>query len=109
MSEAAEDRTGAHAREQSEQEMERLLLSSAAAIQRLIAERDTLRAQVGVQERELGQLQRHVTLFHDSYRRLSSEFIAQFQRIDDALSGIAGGKAQENQAPRTEPESGSKC
>ncbi len=109
MSEAAEDKTDARAAGQSEQEMERLLLSSAEAIQRLIAERDALRAQVGVQERELGQLQRHVTLFHDSYRRLTSEFVAQFQLIDDALSGIAGGKAQENEAPRTEPESGSEC
>ncbi len=107
MSEAAEDRTGAHG--QAGQEMERLLLSSAAAIQRLIAERDALRAQVGVQERELGQLQRHVTLFHDSYRRLTSEVLAQFQLVDDALSGIAGGKVQENEASRAEPESGSEC
>lgn len=109
MSEAAQDRTNARAAGQNEQEMERLLLSSAEAIQRLIAERDALRAQVGTQARELGQLQRHVALFHDSYRRLTSEFVTQFQLIDDALSGIAGGKAPENEAARTEPEAGSKC
>ena len=109
MSETAEDRPGAPASGHSEREMERLLLSSAAAIQRLVAERNALSAQVEAQARELGQLRRHVALFHDSYRRLTSEFVAQFQLIDDALSGIAGGNTQEDEAPGTEPDSGSKC
>jgi predicted RNase H-like nuclease (RuvC/YqgF family) len=107
MSEAAEEGPEARASGQSEREMERLLLSSAAAIQRLIAERNALRAQVEAQARELQQLKRHVALFHDSYRRLTSEFVDQFQLIDDALSGISGETMQENEAPRTEPDFGS--
>jgi len=107
MNEPAQDRTEARAAGQAEQEMERLLLSSAEAIQRLIAERDALRAKVGAQAQELGRLQRHVALFHDSYRRLTSEFVTQFQLIDDALSGVAKGKAHENGLSGTEPEAGS--
>jgi uncharacterized membrane protein len=109
MSEAAQDRTEARAGREAEREMERLLLSSAQAIQRLIAERDALRAQVGLQQQELKRLQRHVALFHDTYRRLTSEFVSQFQLIDDALSGVVGEKPQENEASQPEPEAGSRC
>ena len=109
MSEAAQNRMDTPAGGSPEREMERLLLSSAEAIQRLIAERDQLRAQIGLQERELGHLNRHVALFHDSYRRLTNEFVTQFQLIDDALSGAVGGKMQENEASGAEPDAGSNC
>ena len=65
-----------------------MLLASAGAIQRLIAERNTLRSRVEAQERELTRLQRHVTLIHDSYRRLTSEFVTQFQLIESAVSNF---------------------
>ena len=87
-SEAA-GKSGAEFRQHgSEQDMELVLLASAGAIQRLIAERNTLRARVEAQERELTRLQRHVALIHDSYRRLTNEFVTQFQLIDNAVSNF---------------------
>jgi hypothetical protein len=89
-----------------EREIERLLLDAAGALQRLVAERDALKARVEVQERELNRLQEHVTLFHDSYRRLTSEFIAQSQLIDNAVSSYVGGKSAQNEPPKAEPGGG---
>jgi len=85
MGEAAE-KSGAETGHQGpEREIERILLASAGAIQRLIAERNALRNRAEAQERELAQLRRNVTLIHDSYRRLTTEFMNQFQLIDSAV------------------------
>jgi hypothetical protein len=87
-SEAA-GKSGAEFRQHgSEQDIELVLLASAGAIQRLIAERNALRLRVEAQERELTRLQRHVALIHDSYRRLTNEFVTQFQLIDNAVSNF---------------------
>jgi len=72
------------------QDIERLLLASAGAIQRLVAERNALRSRVDVQERELTRLRHQTTLIHDSYRRLTTEFVTQFQLIDSAVSNFVG-------------------
>jgi hypothetical protein len=96
----AEMQTG---RQGAEREVERLLLDAAGALQRLVAERDALKARVETQERELNRLQEHIALFHDSYRRLTSEFIAQSQLIDGAVSRFVGAKATEIQPFKTEP------
>jgi hypothetical protein len=85
----AQDKPGAETRQHgTDQDIELVLLASAGAIQRLIAERNTLRNRVEAQERELTRLQRHVTLIHDSYRRLTSEFVTQFQLIESAVSNF---------------------
>jgi hypothetical protein len=97
----AEMQTG---RQGAEREVERLLLDAAGALQRLVAERDALKARVETQERELTRLQEHIALFHDSYRRLTSEFIAQSQLIDGAVSRFVGTKGPEIQPFKTEPE-----
>lgn len=104
VSEAAEGfgaRIGEHS---AEREIERLLLDAAGALQRLVAERNRLRARVDAQERELVRLQEHVALFHDSYRRLTSEFIAQSQLIDSAVSHFVGATPAENEPLKAEPE-----
>ena len=90
-----------------EREVERLLLDAAGALQRLVAERDTLKARVEAQERELNRLQQHVSLFHDAYRRLTSEFITQSQVIDSAVSRFVGANPQQNEPLQREPEAGS--
>ena len=64
---------------------ERFALAVAAAIQRLIAERNALRSRSTAQERELARLRRNLTLIRDSYRRLTSEFVTQLQRINSAV------------------------
>jgi hypothetical protein len=97
---AGEVRTGEHS---AEREVERLLLDAAGALQRLVAERDALKVRVEAQERELTRLQEHVALFHDSYRRLTSEFIAQSQLIDSAVSRFVGAEPKENERLKTEP------
>ena len=88
MNEAAEKPSAQIGQLDSDQDIELLLLASAGAIQRLIAERNSLRSRADAQERELTRLRRHVTLFHDSYRRLTTEFVTQFQLIDSAVSNF---------------------
>jgi hypothetical protein len=72
-----------------DQELETLALAGAAAIQRLIAERNDLRDRVNVQERELINLRassedlcRHVTRIRDDYLRLATEFLSHLKQID---------------------------
>jgi hypothetical protein len=77
--------TGQH---DAEQDIELVLLASAGAIQRLIAERNELRSRAETQESELTRLRRHIALVHDSYRRLTSEFVTQFQLIDNAVTNF---------------------
>ena len=67
---------------------ERLALAAAAAINRLIVERNALRTRVASQEQELRRLRRHFTLIRDSYRRLTSEFVTQLQHIDNAVGNV---------------------
>ncbi len=90
-----------------EREIERLLLDAAGALQRLVAERDALKVRVEAQERELNRLQQHVSLFHDAYRRLTSEFIAQSQVIDSAVSRFVGANPGQNEPFQREPGTGS--
>lgn len=66
----------------------RLFLEAAKAIRRLIGERDALRSRVGILECELTFLRQQTTLTQDSYRRLASEFVTQFQLIDSAISNL---------------------
>ena len=88
MGEAAGKSSAQFGHEGSEQDIELVLLASAGAIQRLIAERNALRTRAENQERELTHLRRHVALIHDSYRRLTTEFVTQFQLIDSAVSNF---------------------
>jgi predicted RNase H-like nuclease (RuvC/YqgF family) len=72
----------------SDQDIERLLLAASGAIQRLFAERRTLRERVEAQEKELMRLRTHFSLIHDSYRRLTSEFVTQFRLMEDAVDNV---------------------
>jgi hypothetical protein len=78
---------------------ERLVLDAAAAIQRLIAERNTLRSHAAAQGQELTRLRRHFTLIRDSYRRLTYEFVTQLQHIDSAVGTVV----QESTEPADSP------
>jgi hypothetical protein len=84
MSEAAEK--PAH-RPISEQDIE-VLLASANAIQRLIYERNALRTRVDTLERELARLGHQTKLIVNSYRRVATEYISQFQLIDSEVSNL---------------------
>jgi hypothetical protein len=65
-----------------------LLLASASAIQRLVAERKMLLERVATLENELRFLRQRSNLVHDSYRKLTDEFVAQFKLIDAAVSNM---------------------
>ena len=81
MSEAPE--APAHIGELNSQDIE-LLLATAGAIQRLVAERKALRSRVVTLERELHQTH----LAHDCYRKITTEFITQFQLIDRTVGDL---------------------
>jgi hypothetical protein len=72
----------------SDRDMERLLLAVSGAIQRLFGERRALRDRVEAQEKELRRLRAHVSLIHDSYRRLTSEFVTQFRLMEDTVDSF---------------------
>jgi hypothetical protein len=90
MNEAAEEPSTQTGQLDAERDIELVLLASAGAIQRLVAERNALRSRADAQERELTRLRRHATLIPDSYRRLTTEFVTQFQLIDSAVSNFVG-------------------
>jgi hypothetical protein len=65
-----------------------VLLASANAIQRLIDERNVLRSRVDSLERELARLGHQTRLIVNNYRRLTTEYISQFQLIDSEVSNL---------------------
>jgi len=102
------ERSGEQPGQQSaEQDIELVLLASAGAIQRLIAERNELRSRAETQQSELSRLRRHVGLVHDSYRRLTTEFVSQFQLIDNAVNNFVNGPDQPTVKLAEEPGSAS--
>jgi hypothetical protein len=76
------------------QDVERMLLEAANAIQRLIAERDALRHRVDALGSELARLRERTTLIHDSYRRLATEFNTQLQLLDSGFRDLFRGPTQ---------------
>ena len=70
------------------QDVERLLLQIANAIQRFITERNALRIRVDSLERELTRMRQQTTLIHDGYRRLSTEFVTQLQFLDNEVANM---------------------
>jgi hypothetical protein len=94
MSDAAQEPNAQIGQLDSDQD-EPLVLAAAAAIQRLIAERNALRSHAAAQEQELTRLRRHFTLIRNSNRRLTSEFVTQLQLLDSA----AGTVVQEPRGP----------
>jgi phage shock protein A len=75
-----------------DQDLESLALAGAAAIQRLISERNSLRNRVDTQEREIIKLRarnedlcRHITQIRDDYLRLATEFLSHLKQIDIAI------------------------
>jgi hypothetical protein len=84
----AETAPDAIAAADTDQDVERLLLAASSAIQRLFGERRALRDRVGAQEKEITRLRAHVSLIHDSYRRLTSEFVTQFRLMEDAVDSF---------------------
>jgi len=87
MSDAAQKPNELIGQQDSDQD-ERLALAAAAAIHRLIAERNAFRGQAVAHARELTRLRHHITLIRDSYRRLASEFVTRLQHMDSAVSTV---------------------
>jgi hypothetical protein len=87
MSDAAQEPYPQIGQQDSDQD-ERLALAAAAAIQRLVAERNALRSHAVAQARELTRLRNHFILIRDSYRRLTAEFVTQLQHVDTAVSTV---------------------
>jgi len=88
----------------SEQDIEIVLLAAAAAIQRLVAERNALRKRTAEQECELTHFRRQSTLIHDSYRNLTTEFVKQFHLVDSAVSNLVGEPAEQADADTPEQD-----
>ena len=78
---------------------ERLALAAAAAIQRLVAERNALRSHAVAQARELTRLRNHFTLIRDCYRKLTAEFVTQLQHVDSAVSTVVQEPAEPADSP----------
>jgi hypothetical protein len=70
------------------QDVERLLIQIATAIQRFINERNALRVRVENLERELTRMRQQTTLIHEGYKRLSTEFVTQLQFLDSEVGNL---------------------
>jgi hypothetical protein len=70
------------------QDVERLLIQIATAIQRFINERNALRVRVENLERELTRMRQQTTLIHEGYKRLSTEFVTQLQFLDSEAGNL---------------------
>lgn len=86
----------------SDQDIELLLLAAAGAVQRLFAERTALRNRTAAQERELTRLRAQVGLIHDGYRRLTTEFVTQFQLMEEAVDDFVREPGQQAQMRASE-------
>ncbi|TFH39997.1 MAG: hypothetical protein E4H01_17320 [Lysobacterales bacterium] len=76
----------------SEQTLERAAFAGAAAIQRIIAERDDLRRLTQSQQAEIARLRssndvsrKRVLLIRQQYLELATEILGQFEKFDGAL------------------------
>jgi hypothetical protein len=98
MSDAAQEPYPQIGQQDSDQD-ERLALAAAAAIQRLVAERNAIRSHAVAQARELSRLRNHFTLIRDSYLRLTAEFVTQLQHVDSAVSMVVQGPAGPPDSP----------
>ena len=74
----------------SAEDVERVALAAAEAIERLVAERRTFSSRLGAWGRELmrlratnAELRRQIALIRDGYVRLATECVAQLQHIDE--------------------------
>ena len=72
-------------RQVTDSDIESWALRAVGAIERFIAERNTLRERVRAQDRELSLLREHVSLMRNSYRRLASEFVTQLEIVDNLV------------------------
>jgi hypothetical protein len=73
--------------QESDREVEIVILAQARAIQQLIRERDALLKRTVMLEGELTDFRRQNSLIHDSYR-LTTEFVRHFQLFESAVGNL---------------------
>jgi hypothetical protein len=99
----------------SDQAIENAALAGAAAIQRLVAERNNLRNRLAAQQRELAamrafneELRRRLYVIHQRYVEVAKRVVGQLEQFDGSIREVLqegyNGAAQ-RQEPRQEPQS----
>jgi hypothetical protein len=90
--------------------MESVAIAGAAAIQRLIADRDNLRNRANAQQRELvalsasnEELRRRVALIRHHYVELGTRILTQLEQFDQATRDAMQDNQQTAQAPSDDP------
>lgn len=80
----------------SDQAIENAALAGAAAIQRLVAERNGLRNRLGAQQREVAalravneDLRRRLILIHQRYVELAKRVVGELEQLDGAIRTVA--------------------
>ncbi len=82
---------------ETEQSVEAIALAGAAAIERLIADRDHLRNAAGVREREMGalravneDLRRRLLILRQHYVEVATKVLGELERLDKATREAIG-------------------
>jgi len=78
----------------SDDEVDKLALAAVDAINRLIAERHSLRSELVAKESEVKRVHKRFILVRDSYRKLANELVAQlqlFERLEREEARESGG------------------
>ena len=94
--------------DESDTNLEKTAMAGAAAIQRIIADRDELRHRANIQQRELlaltasnEDLRRRIALIRHHYVELGTKILAQLEQFDEAFRDMMRQK-EENASATTE-------
>jgi hypothetical protein len=95
----------------SDQAIENAALAGAAAIQRLVAERNNLRNRLAAQQRELAamrafneELRRRLYVIHQRYVEVAKKVVGQLEQFDGTIREVVQ-EGYNGAAPRQEPRS----
>lgn len=95
----------------SDQAIENAALASAAAIQRLVAERNNLRNRLAAQQRELAamrgfneELRRRLYVIHQRYVEVAKQVVGQLEQFDGTIREVVQ-EGYNGAAPKQEPQS----
>src|SRR5215472_7230021 len=88
---------------ETDDELERSAVAGAAAVERLIADRNNLRNLLAAHERELAasravqqDLKRQLAILHQRYIELAKRVVSQLQQFDGAMRDAVAGRPEAN-------------
>jgi len=86
---------------ESDEELETAAIAGAAAIQRLVADRNNLRNQLAASRAVQEELRRRLGMLHQRYIELAKKIVAQLQHFDGTMRDAMGERTEATNAETT--------